>query len=145
MRLDTACYPEAFAQLDAEVFERGWQAGAFSEEQGRWYWSFWEGDVCAAYLVASEVCGEAELWRIAVGPSFRRKGLAARLVKLLQERCQAERVTRLFLEVSCHNHPAIKLYQRFDFQESGRRRNYYGAGEDALLMDWSERRMAHEL
>ncbi|MNE24719.1 ribosomal-protein-alanine N-acetyltransferase [compost metagenome] len=42
-----------------------------------------------------------------------------------------------FLEVRASNQPAYRLYERFGFNEIGRRRDYYpavGGREDALVM-----------
>ena len=43
-----------------------------------------------------------------------------------------------FLEVRASNHSAYRLYERYGFNEIGRRRNYYpaagGGSEDALVM-----------
>ena len=45
-----------------------------------------------------------------------------------------------FLEVRASNHTASRLYERFGFNEIGRRPNYYpavGGREDALVMAYS--------
>jgi ribosomal protein S18 acetylase RimI-like enzyme len=44
-------------------------------------------------------------------------------------------VREVYLEVRVSNHGAQSLYERFDFTEVGRRRNYYlEPVEDALVM-----------
>jgi ribosomal protein S18 acetylase RimI-like enzyme len=41
---------------------------------------------------------------------------------------------RLFLEVGESNEAAISLYKKNGLSEVARRRNYYGPGQDALLL-----------
>ena len=40
----------------------------------------------------------------------------------------------IFLEVNSINMKAISLYKKYGFCEYGRRKNYYGNQEDAILM-----------
>jgi ribosomal-protein-alanine N-acetyltransferase len=40
----------------------------------------------------------------------------------------------MLLEVRADNIAAISLYESFGFVINGRRRDYYGAGQDAVLM-----------
>jgi ribosomal protein S18 acetylase RimI-like enzyme len=42
---------------------------------------------------------------------------------------------RALLEVRRHNVPALALYEGLGFREIGVRRNYYGPGEDALVLE----------
>jgi len=52
----------------------------------------------------------------------------------LLERARAARAERADLEVRAGNAAAIALYASEGFVPVGRRRRYYGNGEDALLM-----------
>ena len=84
--------------------------------------------------------GEAELLTIAVAPEARRRGLGAALLDGCLAEAAAAGAERLHLEVSAANAPAIALYTRAGFAETGRRRGYYagdGGREDALLMSRS--------
>ncbi|HOJ47327.1 MAG TPA: GNAT family N-acetyltransferase, partial [Bacillota bacterium] len=64
---------------------------------------------------------------------FRRQGFGTLLLdRLIQE--GIKKGARFFtLEVSSENQAAIRLYERFGFRETGRRKNYY-KNSDAVLM-----------
>lgn len=78
---------------------------------------------------------ESELWNIAVGPSYRRHGIARALLKEACRRLAASGVRRLFLEVRESNLPAVEFYYSFGFERLGRRKEYYlNPKEDALVL-----------
>jgi len=78
--------------------------------------------------------GTLEIQSIAVRPRARGRGLGRALVRALLERARAARAERADLEVRAGNAAAIALYASEGFVPVGRRRRYYGNGEDALLM-----------
>ena len=79
---------------------------------------------------------EAELMRICVLPSQRRKGYGA---MLLDEVLREAAGRPLFLEVRAGNEAAIALYRSRGFKDIGIRKNYYSApSEDALVMKKEE-------
>ena len=68
---------------------------------------------------------------------YRRCGLARTLLDYLQADCIALARDAVFLDVRASNEPARRLYDSRGFQEVGRRKGYYGNGdEDAILMRW---------
>lgn len=87
------------------------------------------------------VLDESELLIIGVRPDLQRQGLASRLLSFVLRELHGKTVL-MNLEVRSGNLPAIGLYKRFGFLQTGIRRGYYpgekGAGrEDALLMSLS--------
>lgn len=78
--------------------------------------------------------GEAELLRITVLPSARRRGIAARLLSTAFSALGDEGVGRHHLEVRADNRPALALYEGFGFVVTGRRAAYYPDGTDALSL-----------
>ena len=89
-----------------------------------------------AYAITSTVLGEAELLNIAVTPQWQGQGIAKAFLKAL---CDSftNTIESFFLEVRASNFSAIGLYETLDFNEVGRRPNYYPANsgrEDALIM-----------
>ncbi len=93
------------------------------------------GDLPLGYAVVWIVGGEADLHWLEIFEEFRGRGLGREFLKLLLEELKGKGVKRLLLEVSDKNIPAIGLYRSLGFLESGRRRNYYPDGSDALLME----------
>jgi ribosomal-protein-alanine N-acetyltransferase len=83
-----------------------------------------------AYRNHSE--GLSELYRIAVLPEHRQKGLARRL---LTEWIRRSSGLRLILEVASKNTAAITLYQQSGFTMIARRKRYYSDGDDALIFE----------
>jgi ribosomal-protein-alanine N-acetyltransferase len=76
----------------------------------------------------------AELLAIAVEPGRQRMGAGRLLMKEIEEIALALRVNRLFLHTATDNQPAQELFSRCLFTPSERKRNFYPAGQDALLM-----------
>ena len=89
----------------------------------------------AGFLVGREMVDEAEILTICVGLEWRRLGLARKLLN--HYLAQSAGARRVVLEVAVDNVAAIGLYTGLQFQQIGRRPNYYGCGAtrtDALIM-----------
>ncbi len=90
-----------------------------------------------SFLIGRAVAGEAELLTLAVAPQARRRGLGGRLVTRFLYQARLRGAQSAFLEVAADNGPALALYQRAGFTQTGRRPRYYhGAGGpvDALIL-----------
>jgi ribosomal-protein-alanine N-acetyltransferase len=91
-------------------------------------------DDLEAYAVIA-VAGEvADLERIAVMPSRRRRGVARQLLDAMVLAAHAQGATRMLLEVAGDNEPAIGLYAAYGFSTISRRTGYYPGGTDAVVM-----------
>jgi [ribosomal protein S18]-alanine N-acetyltransferase len=78
---------------------------------------------------------EMQIGNIAVAPDFQNRGMGAKLMKRIVEDAQKMKIVHIYLEVRQSNAVAIKLYLKFGFVISGRRRLYYQhPTEDALIM-----------
>ena len=62
-------------------------------------------------------------------------GIGERLIRDAIVEAKARNATVVTLEVRRSNLAARGLYRKFDFQERRLRRNYYGPGEDAIVME----------
>ena len=82
----------------------------------------------------SRAADEAEIVTLAVRPAFRRKGIAAMMLARFAEELGGRGTARIVLDVSESNLPARALDESAGFTITGRRRNYYGPGQDAILM-----------
>ena len=92
-----------------------------------------DGEV-TAYAAASIVADVAELQRIAVLPSSRRRGHATALLQAVFERAAAGHVDRLLLEVRETNADALAFYAAGGFVEVDRRPRYYRDGSTAIVL-----------
>ena len=91
--------------------------------------------VIAGFVVASLIPPQAELESIAIAAEYQRRGLARQLFSALATELRAALILELILELRASNHPALALYHRLGFVESGRRTRYYhDPVEDAVLM-----------
>ena len=74
---------------------------------------------------------------ITVRPQSQGRGLGLQLLEHLMQRARQLGAGECFLEVRASNQSAYRLYERYGFNEVGRRRDYYpaaGGREDALVM-----------
>jgi ribosomal-protein-alanine N-acetyltransferase len=91
--------------------------------------------VLVGYAACWFVIDQGELGNVAVARDWRCRGIGARLVDCVLERATARGARELFLEVRPSNTTAQRLYERFGFENVGRRRNYYiSPTEDAIVM-----------
>lgn len=86
------------------------------------------------HAVASCVPDVAELQRITVDPSHRRKGVASELLEAVIAEARGAGADRLLLEVRDDNSGAIAFYAAAGFQEIDRRKKYYRDGAAAVVM-----------
>lgn len=85
----------------------------------------------ATFSLAADM---ADLLRVVVAPDARGRGIGGSLVRAGMEWAKAVGARRMLLEVSPDNAPAVRTYEKLGFAALDRRRDYYGAGVDALVM-----------
>lgn len=106
-----------------------------AEESGRGGEQGGAAPVLVGYVLALVMADEGEIADVAVAPEARRRGVARTLLNQLIEDMIAEGVRALYLEVRESNAAARGLYGSLDFEQVGRRREYYQhPNEDALLL-----------
>jgi [ribosomal protein S18]-alanine N-acetyltransferase len=88
------------------------------------------------YLCPMLVLDEGHILNVAVGLPYRGKHVGKLLVEQVLTDCRARGASFVSLEVRVSNLAAITLYARLGFIETGRRKNYYENGEDAILMEY---------
>lgn len=78
---------------------------------------------------------QGHILNIAVDKKYRSMGYGKEMVKYLIEIASDEGINQLTLEVRESNEPARNLYRLFNFEELGKRPNYYSdPKEDAVIM-----------
>ena len=129
----------AVAAMEQECFGRAaWSersvASELTNQLALWLVAVEDGRV-AGYVGSQTVCDETDMMNVAVTADFRRRGIAEQLVVTLVEELKAIGSHSLTLEVRASNMPAISLYEKLGFQQTGLRKNYYrDPREDALIM-----------
>jgi ribosomal-protein-alanine N-acetyltransferase len=86
------------------------------------------------FISGRRVLEEGEILNLAVQPRTRRSGVAKALLEALLEEFRREEVLQVFLEVRESNEAAIAFYQKFGFEQTGKRRGYYREPEEAALV-----------
>ena len=91
------------------------------------------------YMGLWKIIDEGHITNIAINPNFKRMGFGSFLLKHVLDFCISENINSLTLEVRKSNTPAIELYKKYGFAESGIRKAYYSDNnEDAIIM-WLNR------
>ena len=125
------------ALIEREAFARPGARQRFETElglpQSRSRVAELEGAVLG-YLIYWKVTDEFQILDIAVKQEFRRRGVAGKLLEGLLDEADALLGSTVHLEVATKNAGARGLYAAYGFAEVGHRENYYGPGEDALLL-----------
>lgn len=94
-------------------------------------------------VVADEVVGwccsryvkdEAELLKISVAQSWRRRSVAKFMLAALEKQLRTVAVLTLYLEVRSENLPALSFYRQVGFTVTGRRINYYSQPRDDAVI-----------
>ena len=92
----------------------------------------------SGFVLSRIVLDEAEIITVAIAPEARGKGHARTLLTPHLDALSRRGVARVHLEVEEGNGPAIALYRRAGFRETGRRAGYYhkadGTKASALTM-----------
>jgi ribosomal-protein-alanine N-acetyltransferase len=103
--------------------------------RGRHYVVACTPDGAVAGYAGLAVTGDsADVMTVAVATGLRRGGLGRALVVDLLEHAADQGVHEVLLEVAADNTAAQALYDSVGFTRLSRRRDYYGAGRDGVVM-----------
>src|SRR5271169_1849094 len=89
----------------------------------------------AGFLCRWLVADECHILNVAVHPELRRGGIAMALMAEAIKEAQTKTIRLVTLEVRRSNVAARSLYRKLTFEERRLRSNYYGPGEDAIVME----------
>ena len=80
------------------------------------------------------IIDEADIMNIVVHKTLRHKGIGSMLLNTLISYCKINKLKSLTLEVNENNSNAILLYEKFNFDNIGIRKNYYNGKDNAIIM-----------
>ena len=129
-----------FVSLDKELFPYSpWSASQYKEE-----FSSPTRHFVVAVDEAQNIIGyagvfapggaEADVLTVGVIPSQRGKGVARQLMALITDWAKQQGSIAMMLEVKVDNTEAIGLYVSLGYAALNTRKDYFGAGLDALVM-----------
>ena len=138
IRRATAKDAAAIANIEARCFSDPWEErdilGYIATDGGMVFVALRDGEV-VAYLLGRLIAPEAEIYRIAVIPEQRRRGIGYRLLDFAMKTERGRGLETVFLEVRSKNEPAIALYSAYGFKRAGFRKGYYkNPDDDAIVM-----------
>ena len=125
------------ALLEKECFADAWTVEMLKSEAAREGFCCLlakEGEETIGFIYGSVLFEDAELYKVAVLPAARGKGLGKALVEDWIEAVKARGARNIFLEVRVSNQPALGLYNGQGFEKTRLRKRYYADGEDCLEM-----------
>jgi ribosomal-protein-alanine N-acetyltransferase len=119
--------------------DEAWSGEVFESEFAllgttRTYRVIEENNEIVAYFGLAIVDDTADITTIAVRADFQGRGIGTKLMQGILDIAAKRNLRKIMLEVKPENLAAISLYQKFDFEVIGLRRNYYGPSKDALTM-----------
>lgn len=121
-------------ELENELYQVPWTKEGFDIAFGK-YAKFYvmelDGEI-VGYIGYIDTGEEIDIAKVSVAKKYQGKGLAKKLMEhliLVSRNVGAKYIT---LEVRVSNMNAIKLYEKFNFQKMGLRKNYY-ENEDGLV------------
>lgn len=124
--------------LEQKAFSHPWTRALYADALTSYEcWMMYVGQQHVGHGVISQIVDEAHLLNIAIDVTQQGKGLGLQLLEHLMQRASQRGCVECFLELRASNLSAYGLYERFGFNEIGRRRDYYPTAEgheDALVM-----------
>ena len=129
---------EQVLKIEYAAYSHPWTRGIFLDGLKSYdCWLMFDGSQQVGHGVIQVIIDEAHLLNITVKPESQGGGLGLSLLEHLMQRAAELGAGECFLEVRDSNRSAYRLYERYGFNEIGRRRDYYpavGGREDALVM-----------
>ncbi len=128
---------EAIVSLDQEVLQTNWHEKLYAESivlkdtqslvldhEGR----------LIGFLIYRNIGGDFEIIQLALNKAYQRQGLASMMIDYMIQDAQSSHIEFIYLEVEMDNLPALNLYKKYGFEVIHQRKNYYGQGQDAIVM-----------
>lgn len=128
--LESRCFDWPWGRLSFE----GELSAAGADNRVAWAGTCGEKRI-VGYIFFRFVAEEVHIFRIAVDPAWRRRGIGARLVTECLNAARGGGMATAVLEVRPSNTEAMELYRKFGFRVLATRPGYYSdRQEDALIL-----------
>jgi len=141
-------YLNRILEIENLSFSAPWSLNGFLQELENpvsQIWALMSDKVLLGYFCFWAVREEMQLLDLAVHPTHRGQGHGTYLLTKMIDLALLKGISRIWLEVRVSGRAARRLYERFGFAESGRRRNYYtDPPEDAIVMSLGLSGAAHQ-
>ena len=129
---------EIVSKIESEVFSMPWSAKDFLEmveaDYAYYYVAELDGEIAGCCGIRN-IAGDGEITNVVVAPSYRRRGIALKMMEYMLEEAVKAGIGDCTVEVRVSNQPAIRLYERLGFKGEGIRPHFYDKpDEDALIM-----------
>ncbi len=129
---------EQVLKVEYAAYSHPWTRGIFLDGLKSYHcWLMFDGSQQVGHGVVQLILDEAHLLNITVKPESQGLGLGLRLLEHLMQHALGLGARECYLEVRDSNAAAYRMYERYGFNEIGRRRDYYpavGGREDAVVM-----------
>jgi ribosomal-protein-alanine N-acetyltransferase len=132
---------EAVMEVERRCFDSPWTPGQFKHElkvpfsRSFLLWDETKTPPRLAGYICRWIVGEqASILNLAVDEAYRGQGLGRQLVGLILEEAIEREAAEVTLEVREKNDAARGLYAALGFLQVGVRRDYYGKGDNAIIM-----------
>ena len=133
----------AVVSLEREIFKKeAWSVGQFKEELAGMpltrYYVIAEDDsnnlIGYGGIAQGAPNFEADIHTLAVAENARRKGVGRAIMSELEKWAIDRKANEIFLEMRTSNIEAKPLYESLGYKVISTRKNYYGSGIDAYVM-----------
>lgn len=92
-----------------------------------------DGDLILGFIGIMKIFDEIHITNIAIDPKYRGNNYSDFLMDYIVKYADSNNF-KITLEVGTDNNVALNLYEKYNFEISGKRRDYYGKGKDAYIM-----------
>lgn len=133
---------ESVARLEAQCHVLAWSANAYATELGNpnayYVVAKTEDGSLAGYGGIWVVVDELHITTIGTDPEMRGRGVGEKMLLALMAEGIERGATRATLEVRETNIAALRLYQKYGFEEAAKRRQYYSDNRENAVIMWAE-------
>ena len=130
------------SEIEKLSFPSPWSSNIFSSELEKGSFAFYHvleyRDRLVGYGGYWRIKNEAHLVTFAIHPSFRRRGLGAKLLEQLLKDAQDQSLDTITLEVRDSNLAAQRFYERFGFKKIAVRPHYYSDTDEDAIVYWKK-------